>query len=122
MSTPVVDHDALVELLDGNPELIITIIDSFLEDCPEYMEAIRWAVEEGDGEALEHEAHGLKGAAGSLRATPASEAARQLEEIGHSGDFAEAESALETLEDEIERLKAELRALKNECLEASDPG
>jgi HPt (histidine-containing phosphotransfer) domain-containing protein len=115
MSTPAVDRDALIELLDGNPDLIITIIDSFLDDCPGYMDAIRTAVENEDAEALKREAHGLKGAAGSLRAEPASEAALVLEEIGHSGDFSEAEPALEALEHEIERLKDALHALREDC-------
>jgi HPt (histidine-containing phosphotransfer) domain-containing protein len=119
MPLPAVDRDALVKLLDGNPELIITIIDSFLGDCPDYMDAIREAVENEDPEMLKREAHGLKGAAGSLRAKPASEAAQVLEEIGHSGDFAEAEAALETLESEIDRLKEELRALRSECEDES---
>jgi HPt (histidine-containing phosphotransfer) domain-containing protein len=114
MSTPAVDRDALIELLDGNPDLIVTIIDSFLDDCPDYMEAIREAIENEDAATLEREAHGLKGAAGSLRAKSASEAALVLEEIGHSGDFTEAEAALDTLEREIARLTEALRALASE--------
>lgn len=115
MPSPAIDRDTLIALLDGNPDLITTIVDSFLEDCPDYMEAIREAVETEDAQRLKREAHGLKGAAGSLRAEPASEAARVLEEMGHSDDFAEAEAALETLEQEIDRLKDDLRALRSEC-------
>lgn len=119
MPAPAIDRDALVALLDGNPDLIVTIVDSFLDDCPNYMDAIREAVETGDAKALEREAHGLKGAAGSLRAKPASKAAQVLEEIGHSGDFSEAETALETLEREIDRLKEDLQALRSECRDES---
>ncbi len=119
MSTPAVDRDALVELLDGNPDLVVTIIDSFLDDCPDYMEAIREAVEHEDATTLEREAHRLKGAAGSLRAEPVSEAAQALEEIGHSDDFTGAEAALDTLEQEIDRLTEGLRALRSECQDAS---
>jgi HPt (histidine-containing phosphotransfer) domain-containing protein len=115
MPSSAVDRDALVALLDGNPDLIITIVDSFLDDCPDYMDAIREAVETGDAEVLKREAHGLKGAAGSLRAQSASEAAEALEEMGRSDDFAEAEAALDTLEQEIDRLKDDLRALRREC-------
>lgn len=115
MPSPAVDRDALIALLDGNPDLIVTIIDSFLDDCPDYMDAIREAVETGDAEMLKREAHGLKGAAGSLRAKSASEAAEVLEEMSRSDDFAEAEAALETLEQEIDRLKEDLRALRREC-------
>lgn len=114
MPTPAVDRDALVDLLDENADLIATIIDSFLDDCPDYMDAIRNAVEEGDAEALKREAHGLKGATGSLRAQPASELAQELEEIGRSGDFTEAEAALKSLESEIDRLTEDLRAVRSE--------
>lgn len=119
MPSSAVDREALIALLDGNPDLIVTIVDSFLNDCPDYMEAIREAVETGDAERLEREAHGLKGATGSLRAEPASEAAQVLEEIGHSGNFSEAEAALETLEQEIDRLEDDLRALRSECRDES---
>lgn len=119
MPTPAVDRDALVDLLDENADLIATIIDSFLDDCPDYMEGIREAVEKGDAEELKREAHGLKGAAGSLRAQPASKAAQALEEMGHSGDFTGAEAALESLESEIDRLTDALRALRSEYQEES---
>lgn len=115
MPSSAVDHDALIALLDGNPDLIVTIIDSFLDDCPDYMDAIRKAVEEENPKILEQKAHGLKGAAGSLRANPASEAARVLEEIGRSEDFSEAETALDSLEEEVDRLKEDLRTLRRQC-------
>jgi HPt (histidine-containing phosphotransfer) domain-containing protein len=115
MPSSAVDRDALIALLDGNPDLIVTIIDSFLDDCPNYMEDIREAVDEENAKVLEQKAHGLKGAAGSLRATPASEAAQVLEEIGHSDDFSGAETALETLEEEVDRLKEALRTLRRQC-------
>lgn len=120
MATPAVDRDALVELLDGDPDIIATLIDSFLEDCSDYMDAIRDAVESEDAETLEREAHGLKGATGSLRASPSSEAAQTLEEMGHAGDLTGAEAALDTLEAEIDRLKDELRALKTACQNATE--
>lgn len=117
MSTPALNRSELIQLLDGNPELILTIVDSFLDDCSDYMESIRYAVEEEDRKVLEREAHGLKGAAGSLRANPTTEAAQELEEMGHTDNFSGAESALETLEHEVDRLKEELRSLREECQE-----
>ncbi|MEF8815433.1 MAG: Hpt domain-containing protein [Salinibacter sp.] len=118
MATSALDRDALSDLLDGDPELIATLIGSFLDDCPDYMEGIREAVENEDGNALEREAHGLKGAAGSLRARPVSEAAQVLEEMGYEDNFAEAAAALDTLESEVDRLRDELQALRNACQEA----
>lgn len=117
MSQSVLDRKKLIQLLDGNPGLIETIIDSFLEDCPEYMDKIRAAVDRRDATALEQEAHGLKGATGSLRAKPASEAAARLEEMGHTGEFEGAEEAVETLEHEIDRLSNALESVREECRE-----
>ncbi len=120
MPTPALDRDALIELLDGNPQLIITIVDSFLGDCTDYMEAIRRAVEAENAQALERKAHGLKGAAGSLRADPTCQAAETLEEMGRAEEFSDAEAALESLEDEVERLRSALRALKASCEDELD--
>lgn len=117
MSQSALNRDKLIQLLDGNPGLIVTIIDSFLDDCPDYMEEIRTAIATGNAEALKQEAHGLKGAAGSIRAAPTSDAAATLEEIGHSGDLEGAEEALETLEHEIDRLTEVLVDLRDECQE-----
>ncbi len=117
MSTPALDRDALVELLDGNPGLIVTIVDAFFDDCSDYMAAIRAAVEAEDADRLKREAHGLKGATGSLRAGPARDAAGVLEEMGQTGDFTESDAALEALEREIDRLREALHALKADCEE-----
>jgi len=120
MPTPALDRDALIELLDGNPQLIITIVDSFLGDCTDYMEAIREAVEAENAQALEQKAHGLKGAAGSLRADPTRQAAETLEEMARAGEFSDAEAALGSLEDEVERLQSALRTLKASCEDELD--
>lgn len=114
MSDSPVDPDALIELVDEDFELLEALVDTFLEECPEYLDAIRAAVTERDAEALQSEAHRLKGAVGNLRAKPASEAVQRLEQVGESGDFEEAQEALDDLEREIERLQTALTDLKQE--------
>lgn len=114
MSSSALDRNELIELLDGNAPVIVTIIDSFLADCPDYMEGIREGVAEKDADLLERNAHGLKGSAGSIRARPASSAAERLEEMGRAEDFSEADDALETLETEVDRLTDNLREMKDE--------
>lgn len=113
-SPSALDRNELIELLDGNAPVIVTIIDSFLDDCPDYMEGIREGVAEEDAEMLERNAHGLKGSAGSIRARPASSAAERLEEMGRTEDFSEADAALEALEEEIDRLTDDLREMQDE--------
>jgi HPt (histidine-containing phosphotransfer) domain-containing protein len=106
-----VDKEALLNLVDEDLDFLETLVDTFLEDCDSYMSSIRTAVEEEDATTLQEEAHGLKGAVANLKAEPAWEAARRLEEMGRSATFDEVDAALEQLETEIERLRAVLREM-----------
>lgn len=108
MSDRPVDKEALFDLVDEDPAFLETLIDTFLEDCTLYMDAIRTAVEEEDAVALTEQAHGLKGAVANLYAEPAHDAAHRLEEIGRSGQLEDAASVLETLEEEVDRLRTAL--------------
>lgn len=114
MSRPPVDTDALLSLVDDDSDLLRSIIDAFLEECSGHMEALRTAVAEEDAEALQREAHSLKGSTGNLRAGPTHEAATKLEQIGEQNDFSEAGEALAALEREIERLQDALVEIREE--------
>jgi HPt (histidine-containing phosphotransfer) domain-containing protein len=108
MSDSPVDEEALFELVDEDPAFLNTLVETFLDDCEVYMEALRTAVEEDDPVTLQEEAHGLKGAVANMKAKPAREAARRLEELGQDGAVDEADRALERLETEIKRLRKAL--------------
>mgnify|MGYP000052320313 FL=1 len=108
MSDAPVDKEALFDLVDEDPAFLERLVETFLSDCSVYMDAIRTAVAEEDARALTEEAHGLKGAVANLQAPSAQAAAHRLEEMGRSGEFNDAESALATLEDEINRLRSVL--------------
>lgn len=112
MSDPVVDKEALLELVDNDPEFLDVLIKTFLDDCTSYMESIREAVEKGDAEAVVREAHGLKGAVANLQARPAEEAARRLEDLGRAGSLDEALGALEELEEKVGRLITILKQIR----------
>lgn len=112
MSRSPVDPDALIELVDRDFDLLEALVTAFLEECPDYLDAIRAAVTEQDPEALQREAHKLKGAVGNLRAGPALEATQKLEEIAESEDFQQAEPALDALEQELDRLRTALLTLR----------
>lgn len=103
-----VDKEALFDLVDEDAAFLKRLVDTFLSDCSSYMEGIRTAVEEQDAQALTREAHGLKGAVANLQAPSAQKAAHRLEVIGRSGDLEGAASALDTLEQEIDRLRSVL--------------
>jgi HPt (histidine-containing phosphotransfer) domain-containing protein len=108
MADPPVDKQAIRDLVDNDSAFLTRLIETFLDDCKTYLAALRTAVEEEDAATLQKEAHGLKGAVANLKAEPAREAARRLEEIGRSGAMEDADRALDRLETEIERLRSVL--------------
>jgi HPt (histidine-containing phosphotransfer) domain-containing protein len=108
MSDSPVDKEALFTLVDEDPAFLKRLVNTFLADCSTYMDAIRTAVEEENAQSLTEEAHGLKGAVANLQAPSAQEAAHRLEVMGRSGELEGAASALETLEREIDQLRAVL--------------
>ncbi|MCA8974463.1 MAG: Hpt domain-containing protein [Planctomycetes bacterium] len=68
----VLDMSVVEELLsfadDGDPELLVDLIQMFLEDGPSKVKAITEGLEEGDMEKVERAAHSLKGSSGNLGA------------------------------------------------------
>lgn len=80
-STPTVARDAADEAVDlevllslegaqveGEPDLVVELIDLYAEDTPRRLAAIRVAWAAGDLAALRRAAHGLKGSSASLGA------------------------------------------------------
>lgn len=68
----VLDQSVLDELLsfadDGDPELLIDLIQMFLDDGPTKVDAVQRGVAAGDFEMAERAAHSLKGSSGNLGA------------------------------------------------------
>ncbi len=66
----VLDMEVVEELLaltgDSDPELLLDLINMFLEDAPNKLEAMTEGLAKGDLEQVAHAAHSLKGSAGNL--------------------------------------------------------
>ncbi len=88
------------------PEGLEEVVGLFLEDTPPRLEALRLAVELGDGVTLEAEAHALKGSSSCLGAVAMSSACRTLEELGRAGGFAAAQPVMPALRKEFDHVKA----------------
>jgi CheY-like chemotaxis protein/HPt (histidine-containing phosphotransfer) domain-containing protein len=113
------DGKAVLARVGGDVQLLREIIGLFEKDCPLLLGEIRTAVAASDAAALQRAAHRLKGSVSNFAARPAVEAAARLESLGASALIDEAGSALETLEQEIERLWPALAALPQETEMAS---
>jgi HPt (histidine-containing phosphotransfer) domain-containing protein len=83
----VIDWDELRERLCDDDELVVTVIDLFVAECPGWLAAIVDAVAAADGERIRTSAHALKGAAGNLSAHAVAVLAGRLERAGREGDL-----------------------------------
>jgi PAS domain S-box-containing protein len=104
----IVNWQEALQALEGNPQLLRTVVDAELVEIPRRMEAIRQAVTKGNANDLRLAAHALKGSLRYLGKTTAFEEVLRLERMGQHGNLAEARGSLDTLELEILRINQAL--------------
>ncbi len=117
MPKPVIDHASLQEVYQGDHELLVEILEVFLEYRESQSEAINAAVLSRDPTEVAKAAHKLKGRLLTIGAAAAAEAARALEQIGHDaaeghGDLSESGAKLAALHAELARLLPEIENLR----------
>jgi HPt (histidine-containing phosphotransfer) domain-containing protein len=78
---------------DGEPDLIVELIDLYLQDAPRWIAAIKSAVANGDASLLKRAAHTLKGSSGSVGLLKMAELCQKLEHL----DCHQAASGFEAL-------------------------
>jgi HPt (histidine-containing phosphotransfer) domain-containing protein len=96
----VFDKDAVLERVDGDLELLFSLIDILEDDLREKLPSIRSALDAGELQRVSETAHSLKSALGNLGAMTAHGAALALEKSGRTrdvdlarADFAKLETA-----------------------------
>lgn len=87
--------------VEGDPTLLRHIAQAFVAHYPDMLAQVRGAIAGGDGAALAHAAHALKGAISSVGATHAWEAAQDLEHLGRNGELVQSAALLTRLEREL---------------------
>ena len=105
----VIDWDELRERLCGDDELVATIVDLFVEECPAWLAEIVNAVEAADPERIRISAHALKGAAGNLSAHSLTAVAGRLEHLAGEGNLPACNAACAELSAECDRVLGTLR-------------
>src|ERR1051326_5242563 len=70
---------------EGDDDLLIELIDLFLEDAPRRVDGMRDAIAREDWPTLASWAHSLRGSCGSLGALHLAELCGRLEQLGRSG-------------------------------------
>jgi HPt (histidine-containing phosphotransfer) domain-containing protein len=109
---PPLDEDILASLrelqLEGEPDLLRELLDLFMIDTPNNLEAIGQAIATRNAEGLRHAAHSAKGSSANLGAAALAAACKELEDLGRSGTTEGALPLLERAESEYHRAVAAL--------------
>jgi HPt (histidine-containing phosphotransfer) domain-containing protein len=100
-----------LDRVDGDRGLLAEIAGIFLADIPAMLEGVTTAHAAGDATALSRAAHRIKGSVLTFAAGPASEVALALEQMGRTGEIAEADTLVPLLKTELDRLSTSLQSL-----------
>ena len=119
LATESIDQTVLAALAEaqyeGDPDLIVELIDLYLDDAPQWVAAIRAAVAQADVMALKHATHTLKGSSGSMGIRQVAEICGLIEQTD-SSSAATAEILLKLLDREFERARAALLSERSKRL------
>jgi two-component system, sensor histidine kinase and response regulator len=99
--TPPIDLQAALGLIDGDQDLRLDLIVTFLEDYPKSVAELHDAITTGDAPRMAQAAHSLKGVIASFAAHTL---AYELERRGRQRELEGAPAVLQQLEHELERI------------------
>jgi HPt (histidine-containing phosphotransfer) domain-containing protein len=85
--TVIFDPDEILEQIGGDRELLVDIINIFVETYPEDLKALHEAIDEGDSENIRKAAHRMKGSISNFGKYQAFETARSMEYKAREGDL-----------------------------------
>lgn len=114
--TDVLDMTVVDELIalsdDGDPELLLDLIELFLSDSPGKLDSVAKGVQSGDLERVERAAHSLKGSSGNLGARRLQHLCESLVGRSRTGDLEGARRVATQLESVFDEARAALLRLQ----------
>ncbi|MEC7585020.1 MAG: Hpt domain-containing protein [Planctomycetota bacterium] len=112
----VLEMSVVEELLslseDGDPELLLDLIELFLDDGPGKIEAVVDGLEQGDFEKIERAAHTLKGSSGNLGAQALQETCEQLQLATGRRDLSASQQLAPLVQSQFDEACQALRGLR----------
>ncbi len=112
MADDVVDLNEVLERVENDRELLVEIIEIFLEDYPGKMNDLQDALSKKDFNQTREIAHSLKGAAANISAKKIAALFLELEDMGKSNDASGHEGKIQQIGVLVEELKDYLAKLK----------
>jgi two-component system sensor histidine kinase/response regulator len=111
-----IDEAEILARFEGDIELLRELAGIFIDECPNYLAAIREAILSANPKALETSAHTLKGSLGNFSTKDAHASALQLEILGRLGSVDGAAEILQKLEEQLECFNRTLAGLAKETV------
>jgi CheY-like chemotaxis protein len=111
----ILDRRALMARVAGNTDVLRSLANLCQAECARLMSEIRASISTGDRSEFLRATHKLRGNIMSMEARAAVEAVRRLELTANQGRPADAESMLDPLQSELERLLAAMNAILDEA-------
>jgi|GEM_PF-707511 len=111
-----IDMKEVMEILDGDKELLIECFDEVLSNMPQTLAEIQTAIEQKNALNLDEAAHKLKGSLKYMAAAKAADVASQLEIMGKEQNLESADDTFKTLSYECEKVKEFMEQYKTETL------
>lgn len=112
MSEVIFDYEEVMERVQDDKELLLELLELFLDDFKEKRVALTGFVANKDFENIRGVAHSLKGASGNISAKALREVLLQIEEKGKDEIVDGIEDLLTQLDSRFEELTAHLEEVK----------
>lgn len=94
---PIWDKPSALQRMMNDEDLLMQLLEAFIEEVPVRTAALQTAAETGDDDALIHNAHAVKGVAGNLSAMRLHKLAAEMEREARTGNISQAVSLLPAL-------------------------
>lgn len=107
---PVLDLQTLEQLISliNEPEFLRNLIETYLQESPDHIQAMQVALSQDDARQLQYNAHTLKSSSASLGAIGFSAICQKLEQVGRSGVTKNCDALIGDLRHLHQRIAAEL--------------
>ncbi len=121
-SPPVFDRAGMMDRLEGDEELAEMVIESFLEDIPRQLQALRELLAAGDIRGAQRQAHTIKGAASNVGAEALRAVATEAELALRAGAEQGADTHLQSLQHQFDRLRQAVLSVETDRPDSDDGG
>lgn len=105
--------DLLFDLMDGDSEMIVDLVDTLIETTPELLDDLKSGVSTRDPQKIRDSAHALKSSNAQLGAESFAELCEEMESKGREENIEGLDQLLDLILLEFEKVRAALGSWKN---------